>query len=154
MQCHGAVAPLQVMDGKQYTLVCLCYESNLQDTLSCSHYTLVCSVICSCLLQVLLLLKLRLLADVVLVGLPNVGKSSLIAALTHARAQVGRNTGMESSVTGCIVDQPVHHLTCGCNTTLAAGQQAISHVATCLQSVQALRVLHLLLGLSSTLIHA
>lgn len=41
MQCHGAVAPLQVMDGKQYTLVCLCYESNLQDTLSCSHYTLV-----------------------------------------------------------------------------------------------------------------
>jgi GTPase involved in cell partitioning and DNA repair len=42
------------------------------------------------LLQVLLLLKLRLLADVVLVGLPNVGKSSLIAALTHARAQVGR----------------------------------------------------------------
>jgi tRNA U34 5-carboxymethylaminomethyl modifying GTPase MnmE/TrmE len=41
-----------------------------------------------CLLQVLLLLKLRLLADVVLVGLPNVGKSSLIAALTHARAQV------------------------------------------------------------------
>jgi GTP-binding protein EngB required for normal cell division len=42
------------------------------------------------LLQVLLLLKLRLLADVVLVGLPNVGKSSLIAALTHARAQVNR----------------------------------------------------------------
>lgn len=38
--------------------------------------------------QVLLLLKLRLLADVVLVGLPNVGKSSLIAALTGARAQV------------------------------------------------------------------
>lgn len=36
----------------------------------------------------MLLLKLRLLADVVLVGLPNVGKSSLIAALTHARAQV------------------------------------------------------------------
>jgi GTPase involved in cell partitioning and DNA repair len=42
------------------------------------------------LLQVLLLCKLRLLADVVLVGLPNVGKSSLIAALTHARAQVNR----------------------------------------------------------------
>ncbi|KAF6260965.1 hypothetical protein COO60DRAFT_1637178 [Scenedesmus sp. NREL 46B-D3] len=39
--------------------------------------------------EVLLMLKLRLLADVVLVGLPNVGKSSLIAALTHARAQVG-----------------------------------------------------------------
>lgn len=37
-----------------------------------------------------LLLETRLLADVVLVGLPNVGKSSLIAALTGARAQVGR----------------------------------------------------------------
>lgn len=39
-------------------------------------------------LQVLLLLQLRLMADVALVGLPNVGKSSLIAALTGARAQV------------------------------------------------------------------
>jgi hypothetical protein len=35
-----------------------------------------------------LLLETRLLADVVLVGLPNVGKSSLVAALTGARAQV------------------------------------------------------------------
>ncbi len=38
--------------------------------------------------EVLLLLQQRLLADVALVGLPNVGKSSLIASLTHARAQV------------------------------------------------------------------
>jgi GTPase involved in cell partitioning and DNA repair len=36
----------------------------------------------------MLLLQLRLMADVALVGLPNVGKSSLIAALTGARAQV------------------------------------------------------------------
>jgi GTP-binding protein len=36
-----------------------------------------------------LLLETRLLADVVMVGLPNVGKSSLVAALTGARAQVG-----------------------------------------------------------------
>lgn len=35
------------------------------------------------------LLETRLLADVVMVGLPNVGKSSLVAALTGARAQVG-----------------------------------------------------------------
>ena len=42
-------------------------------------------------LQVLLLLQLRLMADVALVGLPNVGKSSLIAALTGARAQVSSN---------------------------------------------------------------
>lgn len=35
-----------------------------------------------------LLLETRVLADVVLVGLPNVGKSSLVAALTGARAQV------------------------------------------------------------------
>ncbi|KAI8469836.1 MAG: P-loop containing nucleoside triphosphate hydrolase protein [Monoraphidium minutum] len=36
-----------------------------------------------------LLLETRVLADAVLVGLPNVGKSSLVAALTGARAQVG-----------------------------------------------------------------
>lgn len=44
---------------------------------------------CTANMQVLLWLQLRLMADVALVGLPNVGKSSLIAALTGARAQVG-----------------------------------------------------------------
>ena len=38
--------------------------------------------------KVLLQLGSRLLADVALLGLPNVGKSSLMAALTGARAQV------------------------------------------------------------------
>lgn len=48
-----------------------------------------CVLLCCCgTVQVLLSLQLRLMADVVLVGLPNVGKSSLIAALTGARAQV------------------------------------------------------------------
>ncbi|KIY99850.1 hypothetical protein MNEG_8113 [Monoraphidium neglectum] len=44
-----------------------------------------------------LLLETRLLADVVLVGLPNVGKSSLVAALTGARAQVGGGGGMPAA---------------------------------------------------------
>jgi GTP-binding protein len=44
----------------------------------------------------MLLLQLRLMADVALVGLPNVGKSSLIAALTGARAQVRREFPLKS----------------------------------------------------------
>jgi ABC-type protease/lipase transport system fused ATPase/permease subunit len=53
-----------------------------------------------CRLQVLMLLQLRLMADVALVGLPNVGKSSLIAALTGARAQVSSSVQCLTSITG------------------------------------------------------
>jgi GTPase involved in cell partitioning and DNA repair len=54
--------------------------------------TATCGGVDSGFLQVMLFLQLRLMADVALVGLPNVGKSSLIAALTGARAQVRHTT--------------------------------------------------------------
>lgn len=79
---------------------------------------------CCWCLQVVLLLQLRLMADIALVGLPNVGKSSLISALTAARAQVG------AAVAACCVPCRCSAPACTSPIVVAEGSAA-SQVPSC-----------------------
>lgn len=79
----------------------------------------------------LLQLTTRLIADVVLVGMPNAGKSSLIAALTGARAQVGwtrsvdRRACATASYKEPVISECIHQATHDRQTPLRRAQHRV-----------------------------
>ena len=84
-------------------------------------------------------LKLKLLADVGLVGLPNVGKSSLLAVMSNAKPKIGNfsfttltpNLGLVSYKRGDFILADIPGVIEGANRGKGIGIQFLGHIERC-----------------------
>ena len=98
--------------------------------------------------ELILWLRLKLLADVGLVGLPNVGKSSLLSAMSNAKPKIGDfsfttltpNLGMVSYKQGDFILADIPGIIEGANVGKGIGIQFLGHIERCQVLVHVLDV--------------
>ena len=98
--------------------------------------------------ELTLWLRLKLLADVGLVGLPNVGKSSLLSVMSNAKPKIGDfsfttltpNLGMVSYKQGDFILADIPGIIEGANVGKGIGIQFLGHIERCQVLVHVLDV--------------